>query len=41
MWKNKLWRFANCAVVSFRRPVVLSKTAPVAFWYLARASVVG
>ena len=37
--KNKLCRFANWDVVSRSKPVVLSSTAPVAFWYAEKALV--
>ena len=36
--KNKLCNFENWAVVRRSKPVVWSTTAPVARWYLCRAS---
>ena len=39
MVKNRLCSFAYWAVVSLRRPVVLSIVAPVRFWYLLKASL--
>lgn len=38
MMKNRLLRLANCAIVSLRRPVSESGTAPVAVWYCWNAS---
>ena len=39
MLKNKLSRFEYWLEVMRRRPVLLSATAPVAFWYSLKASV--
>lgn len=38
MVKNILCRLANCAGVILNRPVLKSRTAPVAFLYLVNAS---
>ena len=40
MLKDKEGRDANCAAVRRSKPVLLSKTAPVAFWYRANASMI-
>ena len=39
IWKFKFWRALYWVTLMLRRPVVLSIVAPVADWYLDKASI--